>query len=90
MGVGVAARIGASKMGLFEKRSDSVVWDLASDPKPAALEDNPGTCEIVGLLIYLARIQPFGEPEIYRLKFSIAPSSGPRSMGTPMSSMAAP
>lgn len=43
----VAARIGASKMGLFEKRSDSLAGDLASDPKPAAMEANPGTFEIV-------------------------------------------
>ena len=43
----VAARIGASKMGLFEKRSDSVVGDLASDANPAAMEANPGTFEIV-------------------------------------------
>ena len=28
---GVAARIGASKMGLFEKRPDSVVGDLAGE-----------------------------------------------------------
>jgi lambda family phage portal protein len=43
----VAARIGASKMGLFEKRSDSLAGDLASDPKPATMEANPGTFEIV-------------------------------------------
>ncbi len=43
----VAARIGASKMGLFEKRSDSVAGDLASEKKPAAMEANPGTFEIV-------------------------------------------
>ena len=43
----VAARIGASKMGLFEKRGDSLAGDLASDPKPAAMEANPGTFEIV-------------------------------------------
>lgn len=43
----VAARIGASKMGLFEKRSDSVAGDLASEQKPATMEANPGTFEIV-------------------------------------------
>ncbi len=43
----VAARIGASKMGLFEKRADSVAGDLAADPKPAAMEANPGTFDIV-------------------------------------------
>ena len=43
----VAARIGASKMGLFEKRSDSVVGDLASEASPAGMEANPGTFEIV-------------------------------------------
>jgi lambda family phage portal protein len=43
----VAARIGASKMGLFERRSDSLAGDLASDPKPATMEANPGTFEIV-------------------------------------------
>jgi len=43
----VAARIGASKMGLFEKRPDSVVGDLASESSPAGMEANPGTFEIV-------------------------------------------
>jgi lambda family phage portal protein len=43
----VAARIGASKMGLFEKRIDSVAGDLASEQKPATMEANPGTFEIV-------------------------------------------
>ncbi len=43
----VAARIGASKMGLFEKRADSLAGDLASDPRPATMEANPGTFEIV-------------------------------------------
>jgi len=43
----VAARIGASKMGLFEKRTDSVAGDLASEQKPATMEANPGTFEIV-------------------------------------------
>jgi lambda family phage portal protein len=43
----VAARIGASKMGLFEKRPDSLVGDLSSDPRPAKMEANPGTFEIV-------------------------------------------
>ncbi len=43
----VAARIGASKMGLFEKRIDSVAGDLASEKKPATMEANPGTFEIV-------------------------------------------
>ncbi len=43
----VAARIGASKMGLFEKRVDSLAGDLSTDPKPAAMEANPGTFEIV-------------------------------------------
>jgi lambda family phage portal protein len=43
----VAARIGASKMGLFEKRTDSVTGDLASGEKPATMEANPGTFEIV-------------------------------------------
>ena len=43
----VAARIGASKMGLFEKRTDAVVGDLASEPKPATMEANPGTFDIV-------------------------------------------
>lgn len=43
----VAARIGASKMGLFEKRTDSVAGDLASERKPATMEANPGTFEIV-------------------------------------------
>ena len=43
----VAARIGASKMGLFEKRTDSVAGDLASEPKPATMEANPGSFDIV-------------------------------------------
>jgi lambda family phage portal protein len=43
----VAARIGASKMGLFEKRADSLAGDLASSSKPATMEANPGTFEIV-------------------------------------------
>ncbi|MBK8164677.1 MAG: phage portal protein [bacterium] len=43
----VAARIGASKMGLFEKRADSLAGDLSSDPRPATMEANPGTFEIV-------------------------------------------
>jgi lambda family phage portal protein len=43
----VAARIGASKMGLFEKRVDSLAGDLSTDPKPATMEANPGTFEIV-------------------------------------------
>ena len=43
----VAARIGASKMGLFEKRPDSLAGDLATDPKPATMEANPGTFEVV-------------------------------------------
>ncbi len=43
----VAARIGASKMGLFEKRADSLAGDLASDPRPVTMEANPGTFEIV-------------------------------------------
>ncbi len=43
----VAARIGASKMGLFEKRSDSLAGDLAADPRPATMEANPGSFEIV-------------------------------------------
>jgi len=43
----VAARIGASKMGLFEKRIDSLAGDLSTDPKPATMEANPGTFEIV-------------------------------------------
>ena len=43
----VAARIGASKMGLFEKRADSLAGDLSTDPKPATMEANPGTFEIV-------------------------------------------
>ena len=43
----VAARIGASKMGLFEKRPDSVAGDLAGESKPATMEANPGTFEIV-------------------------------------------
>jgi len=43
----VAARIGASKMGLFEKRADSLAGDLAASSKPATMEANPGTFEIV-------------------------------------------
>ena len=43
----VAARIGASKMGLFEKRADSLAGDLASSSRPATMEANPGTFEIV-------------------------------------------
>ena len=43
----VAARIGASKMGLFEKRPDSLAGDLATSSKPATMEANPGTFEIV-------------------------------------------
>jgi len=43
----VAARIGASKMGLFEKKTDSVAGDLANDKKPATMEANPGTFDIV-------------------------------------------
>lgn len=43
----VAARIGASKMGLFEKRADSLAGDLASSSKPATMEASPGTFEIV-------------------------------------------
>lgn len=34
-------------MGLFEKRTDSVAGDLASEQKPATMEANPGTFEIV-------------------------------------------
>jgi lambda family phage portal protein len=43
----VAARIGASKMGLFEKRTDSVAGDLAGESTPATMEANPGTFDIV-------------------------------------------
>jgi len=43
----VAARIGASKMGLFEKRADSLAGDLAASSRPATMEANPGTFEIV-------------------------------------------
>lgn len=43
----VAARIGASKMGLFEKKTDSVAGDLANEKKPATMEANPGTFDIV-------------------------------------------
>ncbi len=43
----VAARIGASKMGLFEKRADSLAGDLATSSRPATMEANPGTFEIV-------------------------------------------
>lgn len=42
----VAARIGASKMGFFEKRADSLAGDLTSEKKPATMEANPGTFEI--------------------------------------------
>jgi len=43
----VAARIGASKMGLFEKQPDSVAGDLGSDSTPATMEANPGTFDFV-------------------------------------------
>jgi len=43
----VAARIGASKMGWFERKLDAGAGDLANDKKPATMEANPGTFEIV-------------------------------------------
>jgi lambda family phage portal protein len=43
----VAARIGASKMGLFEKLPDSIAADMAGDTTPAQMEANPGTFDFV-------------------------------------------
>lgn len=43
----VAARIGASKMGWFERRPDAIGSDLGTTKKAATMEANPGTFDIV-------------------------------------------
>jgi len=43
---------------------------------------NHAQIEFVGFLIYLSKTQPFGEPEIYRLKFSIGTFIGAALDGT--------
>jgi lambda family phage portal protein len=43
----VAARIGASKMGFFQKLPESLAADLANVKGPATMEANPGTFDFV-------------------------------------------
>lgn len=43
----VAARVGAAKMGFFEKNESSVGGDLTTEKTPATMDANPGTFDIV-------------------------------------------